>query len=139
MSEALQRLRDHGIRPSYQRAVILDHLMMRKDHPTAEEVFHALRDEVPTLSLTTVYSTLRLFVRQSLAQMVTVEEGVMRFDGNCAFHVHFKCRSCGRVLDIPCPTEVLREVECAVPRFYRVESIQLHYGGLCQECGMKRE
>ena len=56
-------LRDHGISPSYQRKRIFEYLYNSKDHPRVNDIYYALIDEIPTLSKTTVYNTLNLFIK----------------------------------------------------------------------------
>ena len=54
-------LQGYGIKPSIQRIAIMDYLLTHKTHPSIEEIYLALCDEIPTLSKTTVYNTLKLF------------------------------------------------------------------------------
>ena len=53
-----------GIKPSLQRIAIVEYLMENRIHPTADDIYHALCIQVPTLSKTTVYNTMRLFAEQ---------------------------------------------------------------------------
>lgn len=46
-----------GIKPSLQRIAIVEYLMENRIHPTADDIYHALCIQVPTLSKTTVYNT----------------------------------------------------------------------------------
>ena len=43
-----------GIKPSLQRIAIVEYLMENRIHPTADDIYHALCIQVPTLSKTTV-------------------------------------------------------------------------------------
>ena len=61
MSSALDILHQFGIRPSHQRLTVLTYLMEHRDHSSAEEIFENLHKEMPMISRTTVYNTLRLF------------------------------------------------------------------------------
>ncbi|EJX04128.1 iron uptake regulatory protein [gut metagenome] len=65
---------DHGVKPSVQRIAIMDYLLKNRTHPTAEEIYSALVNLIPTLSKTTVYNTLKLFVEQGAALMLTIDE-----------------------------------------------------------------
>ena len=58
---AINTLVKYGIHPSVQRIAIMDYLIKHRTHPTVDEVYTALSDEIPTLSKTTVYNTLKLF------------------------------------------------------------------------------
>lgn len=122
-----------GIRPSPQRVALLSAIRQRKDHPTAEMLFEELRPSIPTLSKTTVLSTMRLFQNAGLVRDVRAEEGELRFDGECAFHAHFKCRGCGVLFDIfPAGDHVRPYVDMKAG--FEVDDEQVIYYGLCPEC-----
>ena len=95
-----QELLDAGIRPSVQRLAIFEYVRQSCQHPTAEIVFEALRDELGSLSLTTVYNTLKLFVDAGLISMLTIDDTFRCFDGNRSYHAHFRCNRCGDIVDL---------------------------------------
>ena len=84
-NDAVTRLVEHGIKPSVQRIQIMHYLMTHFTHPTVEEVHKALLPKVPTLSRTTVYNTLRMFSEHNAAQMITINEHRVCYDGDVAF------------------------------------------------------
>lgn len=98
--EANNRLLETGIRPSKQRLAIMDWLINHPIHPTVEDVYQGLYKQIPTLSRTTVYNTLRMLSEKGAAQMITIDEHRVCYDGNPKSHVHFFCKKCGRVIDM---------------------------------------
>ena len=58
-------LKSKSIRPSLQRIRILEYLIKNRNHPTVEMIYNELLCEMPTLSKTTIYNTLKLFVEGS--------------------------------------------------------------------------
>jgi len=90
-----------GINPSYQRLKILEYLMNSTSHPTVDTMYRTLSKAIPTLSKTTIYNTLDLFMKKELITGLTIEENEVRYDANLSQHAHFKCLKCGRVFDIP--------------------------------------
>ena len=60
VAELRAELEAAGIRPTAQRIAILGFMRENPVHPTAEVVFAALSGEIGSLSLTTVYNTLKL-------------------------------------------------------------------------------
>ena len=46
-----------NVKPSVQRLAIMDYLLTHRTHPSIEEIYMALCDDIPTLSKTTVYNT----------------------------------------------------------------------------------
>lgn len=63
-----------GIKPSLQRIAIVEYLMENRIHPTADDIYHALCIQVPTLSKTTVYNTMRLFAEQGAVLPLVIDE-----------------------------------------------------------------
>jgi len=124
-------LRDKGIQPSHQRMRIYEALAATRSHPSAESIHRELSSEMPTLSRTTVYSTLDLFAAKGVAQRLTLSGSELRYDATISPHVHFRCRSCGAVSDLDgFPAPVLSEV----PAGYLLESSHFHAEGLCPSC-----
>lgn len=132
---AAEKLKSRGIRPSVQRVAIYDFLLNNPVHPTAEDIFSALADALPTLSLTTVYNTLRQLCEHQLARRVIIEEGEARYDANTSPHIHFKCTECGRIFDIPRPAKVPFG---ALPRGFERREVQTNIWGLCADCASSR-
>ena len=88
-TEMATLLRDKGIRPTQQRLAIYRYLYEHRTHPPADEVFRALREQYPTLSLMTVYNTLHSFEQAGLIRTLTIRAGEQRFDADTAQHGHY--------------------------------------------------
>jgi Fur family peroxide stress response transcriptional regulator len=121
-----------GIRPSVQRLAIFEYVRNSCQHPTAEVVYEALRDELGSLSLTTVYNTLKLFVDAGLIMMLTIDDTFRCFDGNCCAHAHFRCNECGRIVDFDMKKDFASLVDGLDG--YRITDAQLYFKGYCPEC-----
>ena len=127
-------LRAHNIRPSLQRIAVMDYLLTHRTHPTADEIYGALAPHIPTLSKTTVYNTLRLFVEKGAAQMLTIDGRQACFDGDVRPHAHFFCKRCGRIFDLPLPEDMGAGRFPPGPERCCVEEVQLYYRGVCADC-----
>ena len=92
------------IRNSRQRAALLEELRSRKDHPSAEMLYDALKKEHPHMSLGTVYRNLALLCELGEVKKIPCAGGTERYDGFLSEHDHFVCRVCGKVMDL-CPPE----------------------------------
>lgn len=135
---AYNRLVDSGLRPSTQRLAIMSYLLTHRTHPTVEDVFKGVVPEVPTLSRTTVYNTLRLFSEHKAAQMITIDDHHVCYDGDIHPHVHFLCRECVRVFDLM--DEKAPKVKTSVMRDGNlIDEAQLYYKGVCKECLAKEK
>ena len=134
--EAYNRLMEHGIRPSLQRMAIMDFLMKHPIHPTVDDVYQGLCSKVPTLSRTTVYNTLRMLSEKQAAQMITIDDHRVCYDGNTTPHVHFFCKECGKVIDL-FDEEAPKLSEPKIINGNIVQEKQLYYKGICAECAAK--
>ena len=101
-SQAAEKLRDAGLRPTRQRVELAGHLFRGPDrHVTAE----SLHDEVVKagiqVSLATVYNTLHQFTAAGLLRQVIVDAARGYFDTNTGDHQHFFLEDEGTLIDIP--------------------------------------
>ena len=128
-------LREHGIKPSYQRMKIYNYLMSKKNHPVVDTIYTELVDEIPTLSKTTVYNTLNIFREKKLVQTVTIEENELRYDANISKHGHFKCVKCNNVTDFKINIDNLNET--ADLKNFNIKTYNINYTGVCDKCKIK--
>ena len=124
-------LRSYDIKPSYTRLLIYQYLKQEKTHPTADEIYKQLLNEVPTLSKTTVYNTLHLFIQKHLATMIIMDKNETRYDLISNPHAHFKCMSCAKIYDIDAEAPSLNP---ELFKGYIVNDAQLLYRGICPKC-----
>ena len=134
-AELKEELTKAGIRPSVQRLAIFEYVRNSCQHPTAEVVYEALRDELGSLSLTTVYNTLKLFVDAGLILMLTIDDTFRCFDGDCSNHAHFLCNKCGKIMDFKIKKDFLSMVEGVDG--LEITDAQLYLKGLCPKCSKK--
>ena len=135
-SELKEELIKAGIRPSVQRLAIFEYVRRSCQHPTAEVVYEALHDELGSLSLTTVYNTLKLFVDAGLIMMLTIDDTFRCFDGNRCSHAHFRCNECGKIIDLNMKKDFLSMVEGV--EGLTVSEAQLYLKGVCANCEKKK-
>lgn len=120
-----------GVKPSYPRLRILEYLVERKSHPTAEEIYLALVKEMPTLSRTTVYNTLNLFVEEGVAIPINISSNETRYDATVADHGHFKCGQCSKIVDFPIQAE---SWDIGELNGYKVTGRFVYFKGICSDC-----
>lgn len=85
-------------RYSYQREVIYNNVMSRKDHPTAEQIYEDVKKEIPNISLGTVYRNLNFLSDEGKILKVDLEKSV--FDSTLMLHNHMICEKCHGVFDV---------------------------------------
>ncbi len=124
-------LKSHEIKPSYQRIKVFEYLLNTKEHPTVDDIYRALVDEIPTLSKTTVYNTLNLFIEKQIAVVIVIEENETRYDVEMNFHGHFKCEKCGKVSDVDIDPEVINFDSL---NEFQINEHHLYFKGICKDC-----
>jgi Fur family transcriptional regulator, peroxide stress response regulator len=92
-----------GWRYTRQRAAVLAYLRAACGHPTAEQVFAAVRRRLPNISLATVYKALDALVHARLANRIAGDHGPTRYDGRSEPHYHLRCQNSGEVIDLSLP------------------------------------
>jgi Fe2+ or Zn2+ uptake regulation protein len=92
-----------GLRCTPQRLAVYDELGAGFDHPSAEEVFQAVRHRIPKISLATVYKSLEALVTIGAVTRLsgTGSTGSARYDARSENHYHFRCVRTGTVSDLP--------------------------------------
>ena len=94
-------LKSNGQRFTEQRAAVYRYLASTDIHPTADEVFLAVRTDLDAISLATVYKSLETLVGCGLAVKLNYSDGSARYDGRMDPHYHSRCLACGCITDIP--------------------------------------
>jgi Fur family peroxide stress response transcriptional regulator len=70
-------------------------------HPTAEDVYQAVRVTIPSISLATVYKALEALVASGLVTKLSAGDGSARYDARAEDHYHLRCLRTGEVQDLP--------------------------------------
>jgi len=126
--------RARGLALTVQRRVILQELLDREDHPTAEEVYEAVRDRIPGLSRTTVYRVLDTLVDVGAARRVPHPSAVARFDATTDRHHHLVCERCGRLADLHAWTEPDIPLPEVGSTGFRIADYSISFVGVCARC-----
>ncbi|MCS6955772.1 MAG: transcriptional repressor [Candidatus Calescibacterium sp.] len=123
-------LEQNNIKPSIIRVKILEYLMKNKTHPTADEIYSHLKQELPTLSKTSVYLNLNLFLQKKIIHDIKIKEE-QRFDFIEEEHLNFYCKICKKIFDIP-----LKELKIEISSHgFSVEKVNIYLEGTCENCG----
>lgn len=128
------RARLEGGHLTQQRAAVYDYLRRVKHHPTAEEVYLAVKAELPRISLATVYKNLEALVSCGAASKLSYGDSAARYDIRTDHHYHTRCLECGRIADLdPAGEEELRRL-IRPPRGFAVSDYRIELVGRCRKC-----
>ena len=118
-----------------KRNAILSYLQSKVTHPSAETIYADLKQEIPDLSMATVYRNLTKFRQEGMVQCVATVKGVERFDANTDPHVHFICRHCDAVIDLhEMQIPPALQSQAASITGGKIDSCVLSFSGLCGDC-----
>ena len=124
-------LSENGIRPMNKRVKIMNYLVSRRNHPTAEMIYLEMVNEITGLSKTTVYNTLNLFVQEGIARALNIDSNELRYDADVSQHGHFKCKECGEVYDFSLNKDMLQDLRL---KNFKLTDYQFSIKGICSIC-----
>ena len=129
--EFSHELAGKGIRPSFQRVKVLEYLDLNQCHPTVDQIYLDLQRELPSLSRTTIYNTLRKFVEAKLVRVISIEDSETRYDIITRNHGHFKCRSCSSICNFEIDID-----QFSVPELhdFQIDDKNVYFKGICPDC-----
>ncbi len=138
LTTLVRRLKGQGYRLTPQRMAIVQAVLSRDDHPSAEEIYRQVSASFPMISLGTVYKTLD--VLKDIGEVVEIPaEGRSRYDGNPQPHIHLICEKCHIVIDwaeeVPFPVPG----EAIAASGFRPHHYHMEVYGLCPRCQMEGE
>lgn len=116
-----------------QRLIILEALLNKKIHPTADELYAAVRQRLPKISLGTVYRNLQTLAADGEIRILK-DSGRMRFDSSLHDHYHVRCLSCGLVDDVPESAVKGLSENMREKTDYRIVGFKVEFVGICPEC-----
>jgi len=137
LRDALDTLKSTGVRITPQRHAILEFLIQSMIHPTADDIYRALEQKFPNMSVATVYNNLRVFREAGLVKELTYGDSSSRFDFVTNDHYHIICDSCGKIVDFHYPG--LDEVEqlAAHVTGFQVNGHRMEIHGTCPTCELQ--
>lgn len=118
---------------SRQREYIKSCLAATNTHPTANDIYLAVKEEYPKISLGTVYRNLSLLVELGEAKRLTDTNGTDHFDAITRPHAHFVCAVCQQIRDFP---SILEEAAEAFSAGFagEITDYDIYFYGKCPAC-----
>jgi len=101
---------------THQRLAIYNYLKLNNNHPSSEEVYNHIKSEMPTVSRSTVYKTLSMFVDIGVVREMSFGNNQNRYDTNVQLHINIICPVCNGISDYKSST---------VDRFWKEINIEL--------------
>ncbi len=135
LEQMVKRLKEKDHRITPQRYAVLKILAHSQSHPSAESIYEDLTVHYPTMSLATVYKTLKLLKQEEEVLELEFSELGNRYDGNKPYpHPHVICTACGDIVDPSRPDLEAITKKMMEETGYKILTHRLDFYGLCPKC-----
>jgi len=132
--EISKLLRERGNRVTPQRRAVLKIIQEHEGHLSADEIYNLARDDVPRLSLSTVYRTLDLLKELDLVTELHLAGDHYRYEAQSGRHQHLVCLGCGKVIEFQCSHCGTIYRELFSQHGFAITSSRVELLGYCEEC-----
>lgn len=125
-------LKEKGIRVTTQRIAVYKVLDEAKAHLTADQVYREVKEDMPSMSLATVYTILDLLKEEKMVRELSIYCNKSCYETRIDMHHHFYCRVCRNIVDVdlsPCKVFIKKEVDGNT-----IEDVQGYFYGICKNC-----
>lgn len=140
MKEEFDVLQKHlskkRLKRTQQRETILDVFLQSKRHLTVEELHSLVKYRDPSIGLTTVYRTMKLFCECDLARANYFQEGKVRYEQQykTEHHDHMICLKCGDALEFV-NDQIERLQEKVAHKYgFHMTHHRMEIFGYCEKC-----
>lgn len=130
----IQQLKKFNIRMTNQRYAILEYLLLKGNHPTANEIYEYLKNDFPNMSVATIYNNVNFFKKAGIITELPFADGSSRFDLTKTHHYHVICANCGKVEDFDYPNFEEAERIAEKQTHFKVINHSFKVTGICLEC-----
>lgn len=131
-TELAEAFRAKGLKVTPQRQLLFALLDGNVSHPTADGLYARASEQMPGISLRTVYTTLTDLVEMGELQSVTLGSGATRFDPNVDEHHHGICERCGSIIDLY--VDASESLAADTGSQFTVRSASIVFHGTCTTC-----
>ncbi len=121
-------------RNSRQRETIYEFIRSRMDHPTAHNVYEALKKEMPSISLGNVYRNINILVEEGRVTRREFGDGMEHYDAIPGSHYHFICDTCKTVVDFPMVSQDLINKKARAMTKNHISGHTILFYGICDKC-----
>jgi Fur family peroxide stress response transcriptional regulator len=110
-------------------------LCSTETHPDANWIYDKVREDLPHISLGTVYRTLSVLADAGLIQeLYCFNAPQTRYDGDISDHYHVICTSCGAIQDVSLDISHELNETVSAKTDYRIDKRRLDFYGICPDC-----
>jgi len=135
LHELVDRVRQHGLRMTRQRSIIVQALWELQGHASAESVYDRVTLHRRDVDLSTVYRTLETLHNLGIVSKTDLGHGCTEYEivGEQPHH-HLVCQHCRRVIELD--NAYLAPLTETIRQDFDFDPMSSHYAifGICQAC-----
>jgi len=133
----LCRQRDLAV--THQRITIYEALSSMPGHPSPEQVYECVRQQISSISLATVYKTINTFIETGIVHEASLHHGSIRLDSNLEPHHHMVCTKCKTIFDLKQGAIGPVLLKGTLPNGFRAQRLSVEVLGLCERCANSQD
>jgi Fur family peroxide stress response transcriptional regulator len=130
----IKTFRNSGYKATPQRIAISRYILSSDEHPTAQKVYLEIKKTHPTVSLATIYRTIKILKDAGLILELNMHQGETRFDPFTEPHAHLLCLRCGRIDDWTDPIMPKLIDKASTAENFIVTGSNFELKGICDGC-----
>lgn len=137
-SVIIKAFRNSGYRATPQRIAISRFILRNHEHPTAQKTYLEVKKTHPTVSLATIYTTIKILKEIGLICELNLQsQSQARYDSNTEPHLHLICLQCGSIID--CMDSIMQKLIKNVSHNanFTVIGSSFDLEGICMNCERK--
>lgn len=126
-------------RNTFQKQLIRDTVVSMHEHPTADDVYDAVKEKCPTISRATVYRVLNNLASDGQIRRIKLPSSADRYDFTLKKHYHIKCTTCGKIDDVgfPYADDIFNDAKDN--NGYLITDHTILFEGICPDCLKKQK
>ncbi len=133
-------LRQHGLKKTYQKDLILETFLNTEGHLSVEDIYALVKKKDKKVGVVTVFRTLKSLTACGMAREISLGDGLTRFEHNYRhpYHHHIVCTECHKAIEFVCPE--LEKIQNEIIQKYHFQPLHHRFQtyGICQECRESR-
>lgn len=128
----MKQKKKYPMRLTPQRLAVLEYLEGNKAHPSASDIYKAVSEKHPMMSIATVYNTLEILREKQQALELFIDPQRKRFDPNTKPHHHLICVECRAIIDVE--RNFALDLTDGEKCNYEIVGNHVDFYGVCPKC-----
>lgn len=137
VEKLIDSFRKKGLKITPQRVAIFEVLKDNRSHPSAEDIYHEVRNDYPTISLATVYQTLDTLEHLGRIRVLRCDRRKTRYDPDLSAHHHLICTGCHKITDLRQDYSKALRLPASLRSRFEINGFNVIFYGICEECKRK--